>query len=84
MRSAMRLLLRKGAEASQLWASKPERLECLERGDALCRLVAEKLATYSNWHGGLNNFQSPDPFRVRVNALHNSGTLKYSFCRNNI
>ena len=54
--------------------------ECLERGHALCRSVAEKLATLMQLAcppppGGLNNFHFPDPFRVRVTALHNSETL---------
>ncbi len=39
----------------------------------------KRLRRNAIWHGGLNNFQSPDPFRVRVNVLHNSGTLKYHY-----
>ncbi len=31
-----------------------------------------------NWHGGLNNNQSPDPFRVWLDALRNFGTLNKS------
>ena len=39
--------------------------ECLERENALCRLVASLAATCGNWCAGdPKNFQSPYPFRV--------------------
>ncbi len=70
-KSALRVLQPEGAGASQLWAPKPEGMPgCLV---SLGRRKACELG--HNWHGGLNNNQSPDPFRVWLDALRNFGTL---------
>ena len=69
--AALRVVQPEGAGASQLWAPKPEGMPgCLV---LLGRSKACELG--NNWHGGLNNIQFPDRFRVWLGALHNFVTL---------
>ncbi len=66
---ALRVLQPEGADASQLWAPKPEGMPgCLVSLD-------RRKACELGMGGSLNNVQSPDPFRVWFDALHNFRTL---------
>ncbi len=54
-----------GAGALQLWATKPEGMP-----GYLVSLGRRKACDLgSNWHGVLNNIQSPGPFSVWVNSF---------------